>query len=74
MEPIKYFQNHIDDKWSIDLADMIDYKISNNKGSRYIFIIIENFSKFWCISLKNKSQTMTQEISKNSIIIKKKTY
>ena len=23
--------NHIDETWSIDLADMIDYKISNNK-------------------------------------------
>ena len=24
--------NHIDEIWSIDLADMIVYKISNNKG------------------------------------------
>ena len=24
--------NHIDEIWSIDLADMIDYKISNSKG------------------------------------------
>ena len=23
---------HIDEIWSIDLADMIDYKITNNKG------------------------------------------
>ena len=29
--------NHIDDNWSIDLADMIDYKVSNNKGFRYIY-------------------------------------
>ena len=27
----KIFYNHIDEIWSIDLADMIDYKISNNK-------------------------------------------
>ena len=26
--------NHNDEIWSIDLADMIDYKISNNKGFR----------------------------------------
>ena len=50
---------------SIDLADMIDYKISNNKGYRYIFIIIDNFSKYlWAIPLKNKySQTITKEFS-----------
>ena len=29
---IKY--NHIDEMWSIDLADMIDYKIPNYKGFR----------------------------------------
>ena len=56
---------HIDEIWSIDLADMIDYKITNNKGFRYIFIIVDNFSKYlWAIPLKNKySQTMTNEFS-----------
>ena len=60
---IKY--NHIDEIWSIDLADMIDYKISNKKGFRYIFIIIDNYSKYlWAIPLKNKySQTITNEFS-----------
>ena len=44
---------------------MIDYKISNNKGLRYIFIIINNFSKYlWAIPLKNKSsKTITNEFS-----------
>ena len=28
----KIIYNHTDEMWSIDLADMIDYKISNNKG------------------------------------------
>ena len=61
----KIIYNHIDEIWSIDLADMIDYKISNNKGFRYIFIIIDNFSKYlWAIPLKNKySQTITNEFS-----------
>ena len=61
----KVIYNHIDEIWSIDLADMIDYKISNNKGYRYIFIIIDNFSKYlWAIPLKNKySQTITNEFS-----------
>ena len=29
--------NYIDEIWSNDLAHMIDYKISNNKGFRYMF-------------------------------------
>ena len=62
---IKIIYNHSDDIWSIDLADMIEYKISNNKGFRYIFIIVDNFSKYlWAIPLKNKySQTITNEFS-----------
>ena len=30
----KIVYNHIDEIWSIDLADMIDDKITNNKGYR----------------------------------------
>ena len=61
----KIVYNHFDEIWSIDLADMIDYKTSNNKGFRYIFIIIDIFSKYlWAIPLKNKySQTITNEFS-----------
>ena len=61
----KVIYKHVDEIWSIDLADMIDYKTSNNKGFRYIFIIIDNFSKYlWAIPLKNKySQTITNEFS-----------
>ena len=61
----KIVYNHIDEIWSIDLVDMIDYKTSNNKGYRYIFIIIDNLSKYlWAIPLKNKnSQTKTNEFA-----------
>ena len=61
----KIIFNHTDEMWSIDLADMIDYKVSNNKGYRYIFIIIDNFSKYlWGMPLKNKyGQTITNEFS-----------
>ena len=62
----KIIYNHIDEIWSIDLADFSDYKTSNNKGYRYIFIIIDNYSKYLrAIPLKIKySQTITNEISK----------
>ena len=55
----------MDEIWSIDLADFSDYKTSNNKGYRYIFIVIDNYSKYlWAIPLKNKySQTITNEFS-----------
>ena len=61
----KIIYNHADEIWSIDLADMVDYKISNNKSYRYIFIVNDNFSKYlWAIPLKNKySQTITNEFS-----------
>ena len=61
----KVVYNYVDEIWSIDLADFSDYKISNNKGYRYTFVIIDNFSKYlWAIPLKNKySQTITNEFS-----------
>ena len=61
----KIVYNFIDEIWRFDLADMVDYKTSNNKGFRYIFVIIDNFSKYiWVIPLKNKySKTITDEFS-----------
>ena len=49
----KIVYNHIDEIWSIDLADFLDYRVSNNKGFRCIFVIFDNFSKYlWAIPLK----------------------
>ena len=61
----KIVYNHLDEIWPIDLADISDYKTSINKGYRYKFIIIDNYSKYlWAISLKNKySLTITNEFS-----------
>ena len=44
---------------------MIDYKTSNNKGFRYIFVLIDNFSKYLlAISLENKNgKTITEDFS-----------
>ena len=72
----KIIYNHIDEIWSIDLTDMIDYKISNNKAYRYIFIIIDNFSKYlWAIPLKNKyGQTITNEFSNILTTSKRKPF
>ena len=43
---VERIYNHIDEIWSIDLAGFLDHKTSNNKGFIYIFIKIDNFSKY----------------------------
>ena len=62
----KIIYNHIDEIWSIDLADFSDYKTSNTERFRCIFDIIDNFSKYSrAIPSKNKySQTITDKFSK----------
>ena len=52
---------------------MTDYKNSNNQRFRYIFVIIDNFSKYlWAIPFKNKNiQTITQDFSKILTISKR---
>ena len=58
---LKIVYNHIDEIWSIDLADFSDYKTSNDKGFRYIFIIIDNFSKYlWAMPLKTNMVKLSQ--------------
>ena len=61
----KTISKSIDDTWSSDLLDMNDYGPKNNKGYRYILVVIDNFSKFgWTIPLKNKfSQSITDAFS-----------
>ena len=55
----------IDDTWSSDLLDMNDYNPKNNRGYRYILVVVDNFSKFgWTIPLKNKyAQSITDAFS-----------
>ena len=62
---IKIVYNSIDEIWSTDLADFSDYKTSNNKTYRYIFFIIDNYSKYlWALPLENKySKAITDEFS-----------
>ena len=61
----KTITKSIDDTWSSDLLDMNDYGIKNNKGYRYILVVIDNFSKFgWTNPLKNKyAQSITDAFS-----------
>ena len=36
---------HIEDIWSLDTLDFKDYGPENNRGYRYVLVIIDNFSK-----------------------------
>ena len=63
---------HIDDIWSLDILDLKDYGPENNRGYRYVLIIIDNFSKFgWTIPLKNKN-AQTIKVSFENILISSK--
>ena len=47
---------YIDNIWSLDILDLKDYGSENNRGYRYVLVIIDNFSKFgWTVPLKKKN-------------------
>ena len=62
----------IDDIWSLDILDLKDYGPENNRGYRYVLVIIDNFSKYgWTKPLKNKN-AQTIKDSFESILISSK--
>ena len=57
---------YIDDIWSLDVLDLKDYGPKNNRGYRYVLVIIDNFSKFgWTIPLKNKNAQTIKDSFEN---------
>ena len=65
---------HIDDIWSFDITDFKDYGVENNRGYRYVLVIIDNFRKFgWTLPLKNKNaQTIKDSLEILMISSKRK--
>ena len=64
---------HIDDTWSLDILDLKDYGSENNRGYRYVFVVIDNFSKFgWTTSLKNKNAQTIKDSFENILISSKR--
>ena len=46
----------IDDIWILEILDPKDYGPENERGYRYVLVIIDIFSKYgWTIPLKNKN-------------------
>ena len=63
----------IDDIWSLDILDLKDYGPENNRGYRYVLVIIDNFSKYgWTIPLKNKNAQTIKDSFENILISSKR--
>ena len=64
---------HIDDIWSLDILDLKDYGPENNRGYRYVLVVIDNFSKFgWTTPLKNKNAQTIKDSFENILINSKR--
>ena len=64
---------HIDDIWSLDILDLKDYGPENNRGYRYVLVVIDNFSKFgWTVPLKNKNAQTIKDSFENILISSKR--
>ena len=65
---------HIDDIWSLDILDLKDYGPENNRGSRYVLVIIDNFSKFgWTVLLNVKNCQTIKDCFEKVLIISKRS-
>ena len=64
---------YIDGIWSLDILDLKDYGPKNNRGYRYVLVIIDNFSKYgWTIPLKNKNAETIKDSFENILISSKR--
>ena len=64
---------YIDDIWSLDILDLKDYGPENNRGYRYVLVIIDNFSKIvWTVPLKNKNAQTIKNSFENILISTKR--
>ena len=65
---------HIDDIWSLDILDLKDYGPENNKGYRYVLVIVDNFSKYgWTVPRKNKNAQTIKDSFENILIGSKRS-
>ena len=64
---------NIDDIWSLDILDLKGYGPENNKGYRYVVVVIDNFSKYgWTIPLKNKNAQTIKNSFENILLNSKR--
>ena len=64
---------HIDDIWNLDILDLKIYNPENNRGYRYVLVVIDNFSKFdSTLSRKIKIAQTIKDSFENLIISSKR--
>ena len=64
---------HIDDIWSLDILELKDYGPENNRGYRYVLVIIDNFTKYGStVPLKNKNAQTIKDSFENILISSKR--
>ena len=62
------------DIWFLDILDLKDYGPENNRGYRYVLVVIDNFSKFgWTSPLKNKNAQTIKDSFENILINSKRS-
>ena len=65
----KTYVYHIDDIWSSDILELKDYDRENNKGLRFVLVVIETFSKFGgTVPLKNENAQTIKDSFENNLI------
>ena len=64
---------YISNIWSLDILDLEDYGPENNRGHRYVLVIIDNLSEIgWTVSLKNENAQTIKDSFGNFVIISKR--
>ena len=64
---------HIDEIWSLDILDLKDYGPENNRGYRYVLVVIDNFSKYgWTVPLKSRNAITIKDSFENVLISSKR--
>ena len=65
---------YIDNIWSLDILDLKDYGSENNRGYRYVLVVIDSFSKYgWTVPLKNKNASTIKDSFENILINSKRS-
>ena len=64
-ETEKTIVKHSDDTWGLDVFNLMGYGIKNNRGHRYIPVLIKFYSNYgFGVTFKNiADQTMTKDFS-----------
>ena len=60
---------HIDDIWKLDILDLKDYGSEDNRGYRYVLVVIDNFTNIgWTTRLKKRNGQTKRDSFENIII------